>query len=410
MTVQDLFNDRKYFSVWKLARYFYRIGDPILTDRQYEIITDYMKTKRNLSNVEEYLNRTYDDDPIPYDLLKLIGVEPVEISSIDKTELFSILDEDKSMSCDSVTEYKDAYEFFNKYRMLKKDLMVSLKVDGINTKTLYLNGKLELSLSRGRSAVESFDFTKTIKNILPKTIKDCPKELKIVGDSYVDVDGLFTLRNEIDKDKYKTAKSAAISLLRVNHDYKYYKHLHTCVFSASGLANTLSETFIRLEELGFEVVPNRLIKYQEIPADFESFKIWLKSEVFDYIYDKSIGIPSDGIVVEVNDLLYEGDNYGQYSTRQLALKFEQWAFKYYKGIVKDIIWTQKRVHASLRIEIEPIETLDGCKAQFVNVYNPSILIKNDIYVGQPVLFERNSGAVNVLIHGQRLDGIMEKSE
>lgn len=410
MTIQDLYDNRDFIPLWILARYTYRVGDPFLSDAQYESLTALIKKNEQAAKMlKDYLNRTYDEDPIPYKLLEMVGMEPVVINDTDiDPNLIAALDEDKSMSCDSVTDYDSAFVFFTNYRNLKKDLMVSLKVDGINTKTLYTDGKLALSLSRGRHAKESFNFTNNTKLILPRSVEGCITEMKVIGDSYVDLDGIKLLRNEIDEGKYKTAKSSAISLLRVRHDLKYYKHLHTCVFAAEGIADTLEETFNLLEGYGFEVTPHRLIKYTEIPTDYEEFKVWLKDTVFDYIYDNSIGIPSDGIVVEVNDMHFEGELYGQYSTRQLALKFEQWSFKYYKGIVEDIVWEQKRVHASLRIRIEPIETVDGCKAQWIAVYSPSIMISNDIYKGQTVLFERNSGAVNILIHGKRLEGIISE--
>ena len=113
-------------------------------------------------------------------------------------------------------------------------------------------------------------------------------------------------------------------------------------------------------------------------------------------------MPSDGVVVEVNDLTFFGEQKDQYSDRQIALKFEQWLFNTYTGIVRNILWRQNRVHASIRVEIEPMETVDGCTAQFINVFNPAILISNHIRIGSLIHFERNSDAVNILIQNDRL--------
>ena len=48
-------------------------------------------------------------------------------------------------------------------------------------------------------------------------------------------------------------------------------------------------------------------------------------------------------------------------------------------------------------------TADGCTAQFINVFNPAILISNHIRIGSLIHFERNSDAVNILIQNDRLE-------
>ena len=101
-----------------------------------------------------------------------------------------------------------------------------------------------------------------------------------------------------------------------------------------------------------------------------------------------------------------GNQKNQYSDRQLALKFEQWSFKCYKGIVKSIIWEQKRVYASCRLQIETMQTDDGCSADFINCFNFSILVNNDIHVGSEIYYVRNSDAVNILVYGDKLKELL----
>lgn len=410
MSVENLIASRNPIKIWIAARYFYRIGDPIITDELYEQYTKLLKEHPNTKKVlHEYFIRTYDEDPIPFGLLQEFGIKADD--SLIKAKSFSqdpeygryfdALNEDKSLSCRAVVSYEEAWEFFKKYRELKKDLMISLKMDGINTKSIYSDGKLKLSLSRGRSS-ESFDFTEQTKLVLPSSIPLNKKDLKITGESFVTYEGVSKLRNDIDNTKYKTCKSSAISLLRVRHDLEYYKFLKTVVFAAEGLATTLAKTFDTLNESGFNVVPHKLIVWEKIPEDFKSFKVWAKSEIFDYMWQFGEKMPSDGVVVEVNDLTFFGEQKDQYSDRQIALKFEQWSFNTYTGIVRNILWRQNRVHASIRVEIEPMETVDGCTAQFINVFNPAILISNHIRIGSLIHFERNSDAVNILIQNDRL--------
>lgn len=406
MSVTDLLKSRHPVKIWLAARYFYRIGDPIITDEVYEQYTELLKNHPTTGRVlKDYFARTYDEDPIPVGLLKEYGIEPEVIQNFsrdpERCKYFDILNEDKSLSCHAVVSYEEAWEFFSLYKELQKDLMISLKMDGINTKSIYDDGELKLSLSRGRSS-ESFDFTEQTKLVLPRKTDLLKNDLKVTGESFVTYEGVSALRREIRNDKYKTCKSSAISLLRVRHDLSYYKFLKTVVFSAEGLADTLAQTFDLLSQNGFEVVPHKLIKWEEIPDDFNTFKTWAKIEIFDYMWEFGKEMPSDGIVVEVNDLTFVGETANQYSSRQIALKFEQWSFNTYTGIVKDILWRQNRVHASIRVEIEPMETVDGCTAQFINVFNPSVLISNNIKIGSIIHFERNSDAVNILIQNDRL--------
>jgi len=161
--------------------------------------------------------------------------------------------------------------------------------------------------------------------------------------------------------------------------------------------------------MGFEVVPYLFIPWDIIPQDFDQFCLWLSKEVFDPIYEKQIeqDMPADGLVLEVNDYNWTDVVTNQYSNRQLACKFEHWSFDLYKAVVTEVVVEQRRVNASVRVKIEPMTTNDDCEARIINTFNPSILVSNDIKVGTEVYFERNSGAVNILVHGVRLDQILK---
>lgn len=403
MTLDELMGSDRYRDQFILARYFYRIGEPVLSDAEYEVLNAKMKEQGE----EEYLTRTYDDDPIPLDLLHEIGVEPVEVGGREGREhLFQYLNAEKSMSINSVTTYDEAYEFFSMYRELKKDLMTSLKMDGDNVKTLYLDGRLILSLSRGRNAGISFDFTDTVRNVFPVCIEGMPHELRVYAEAYVEEDYLPVLRSKYNPEGYKTCKSAAISLLRVQHSPEDYGHLKLVLHGVEGLSEKVSDDFGIMERNGFCVVEHKLVRWEDIPVDKAEFREWLKHDVFDYFEEKTAGIPSDGVVVEVNDKGFIGVTAGQYSSRQLALKFEQWSFKVYKGIVEDIVWEQKRVMASCRIKIRPMKTDDGCSANWINAFNFSIIVSEGITVGSEVYYVRNSGAVNIMVYGEELDRLL----
>lgn len=409
-TLQDLLSEKRYFDIWILARYFYRIGEaPIITDSVYDRMTNLFKEKC-YDELHAYLDRTYDDDPIPYDLLEEIGVRPyVPVTKIGRNDLFDLLNEDKSLSIDSIVNYRSAYDFLMDKVDNKLDVVASLKMDGVNVKSLYQSGKFSLSLSRGRAS-NSFDFTDQAAYVLPAFINNDLPELRVTGECFVVKEGLEKLRAKYAQDKYKTSKSAAISLLRVKHSINDYKDLRLKVFSAEGLADTVIKTFEILKSFGFDVVPYLFIPWDTIPKDYDEFCIWLRDAVFQQMHDAQLAgdMPADGVVLEVNNYGWQDTISNQYSNRQIACKFDFWAFESYKAIVKEIVIVQRRVTASVRVKIEPMQTNDACEAKIINIFNPSILIHNDIKVGDFVYFERNSGAVNILIHGKRLDDLLKE--
>lgn len=407
MTLQEILRSDRAEDIYILARYFYRIGQPIIPDYIYEKIDAAAKECRPEALIP-YLERDYDDDPVPLDLLQEIGIEPVPIIQKEgRADLYNYFNEEKSNSIDSKTNYKDAYDFFMFYVRMKKDLMTSLKMDGDNTKSLYLNGNFRLGLSRGRSG-NSFDWTDTLAFVMPTKVTNFPDEIKVYSEAYVEKDYLPVLREKYSgsgSSGYVTCKSAAISLLSRPHQPEDYKHLHAVTFFVDGSGcDTLDQMFDKASEAGFTVVEHKLLKWQDIPTDYHEFCTWLKKEVFDYFYEIQItnSIPADGIVVEVNDLAYNGNQVNQYNSRQLALKFEQWSFKLASGVVEEIIWQQKRVFASCRLRIKPTTTYDGSNAEYINGFNHSILVSENIKVGSTIYFERNSGAVNILVYGEDL--------
>ena len=85
MTLEDMRASDRYADLFILARYFYRIGEPIMDDYEYEELL--LNVRKCCSQqISDYLDRTYDDDPIPLKLLNEIGVEPISIKHDDSRE------------------------------------------------------------------------------------------------------------------------------------------------------------------------------------------------------------------------------------------------------------------------------------------------------------------------------------
>lgn len=392
MNVKDMWDAKRYIDVYVLTRFFYRIGRDLIDNKTYEQIEDVLG---NAHVIDEYLARTYDDDPIPFDLLEEIGCTNLIPSMAMGSKYSSALDEEKTLSIKAKRTVDEVFEFIESIG--NEDIVVSVKADGVNGKVLYIFDFLELALSRARDAGNSFDYTKGLSRVLPTKLKTNSKEVKVFCETFVDPSYLNELR-KLDPKRYKTPKSSAISLLLREHEAKHYKHMTSLAFGIEGVPNinTAEERFKYLESQGFKTVPWRKIPNSEIPKNKEEFGQWLFNlcEDFSNITD---GLSSDGLVFEVNNLKWEELISGPYSNRNIAVKMHHWSGKKHVGKVKNIIIEQQRVEASCRIEIIPMLTDDGCTATYIQGYNPDILISMGINIGTTVEFERDSGAINKLV-------------
>ena len=69
----------------------------------------------------------------------------------------------------------------------------------------------------------------------------------------------------------------------------------------------------------------------------------------------------------------------------------------YQSIVTRIIFEQRRVEASIVLEVEPVVMRDHNTATRVGVGSPDILIRDDVRLGDTIEFERKSEAYNVYL-------------
>ena len=388
----DLTKEEKYI----IARFTYRMGSPILSDPQYDKLEREIKDEGLLP---EYTSRTYDDDPIPYDLVNKLNLNHLLDDLMTVSKYSSFIDSTKSLSIQPVTDKLEVWGFVQDQLNQTEhncDFNLSLKMDGVNSKALYINGKLEICVSRGRGG-NGIDYTKCAINVLPLEIDTDEKNVIIYTEAFVPEACLPYLRNKYKKE-YKTPKSAAITMLRVPHDKEDYRFLQMVGIDVEGPDfKTKTDKYTYLKKLGFKIAPNIAIPCSMVDVKYEEFRRVI-DKCCDLFYEKTKGMPSDGLVLEVNDQTLDYAVSNQYCAKNIALKLNQWEFSVYNAIVEDIVVEQQRVNASLRLKIKTVKTDDLCDATWVNGYNPDIIISNGIKIGSKIQFERNSGAINCLVY------------
>lgn len=394
--LNKLINEGRIKDIYLLARFMYKVAEPIMDDSTYDEFEKGLKD----SEYKILTEKSYDDDPVPKELLDEFGLGHLAIENDSKNEYCKYLDADKSMSIEALYDYEEAFKFFKAHRNVR--LIASVKNNGINTKSLWLDGEYKATMTRGR-ATNAMDVTQNAYRKLGSIRVPSEGNKTLYAECLVDDDKFRELPKQ--EGSFTASRMAAISMLRTNYDDEWYKYLKFYFFGAEGLKPTIHETLDYLDECGLNTVPRLLIEPNEFPEEFEDFCIWLKSKIFDPLYKNQVEgkIPADGVVIDVDDYSYVGEVTNQYSSRNCALKFEYWSSAVYKGVVDKVLIEQQEVDASCVVLIKPLLTEDGATCRRVSCYNPSILIENGIKPGSDIYFVRNSEAISVIVYGAELD-------
>lgn len=378
-----------------IFRACYRYNKPVISDENYDTLLNLYTAI--YPNTVYLKSQSYDDDVydgILKDVLTKNGI--LSKGTLKSSKYTQTLRSAKTTSILPQESYEDTFSFIHSSH---SDILFSLKVDGMNAKTGYVDNKFELALSRGRDS-DGFDYTKALQQVIPNEIKNTSGFVTITGEAYIKATNLRKLNAKYPNKDLKTPKSAAGSLLvaPVKYDKEDFEGLHFIAHGGENIGTTITEKYESFIQNGFEVPPYILVLYGEIPQDFATFKTWLKNNILDVLWEKGeqLEIPSDGVVCEKIQVSLT-DRKDQYSDANVAIKYEQWKSPQYKGIVEAILFEQKRVNASVVLQIKPVTTKDFNVARRVSVGSPAILIHNKIVPGSEITFERKSQAINVLV-------------
>lgn len=403
----ELVTRGRVIDLYVLSRFCYRVGEPIIPDNDYQLVHDYL-----LSNgvALEYVNRSYDDDPIPYGLLQEFKLEHLIPSKSEYSEKYGkYIEDEKSLSVRAIESYRDFYQYCQATK--GKDKVISPKINGVNIKSLFTKEEgeelctLKIGKTRGRKGSD-FDITRNLSRILKLKVNLPIDKLILFGESYVKRSSLGQLVSP-NGTVVKVERSAAMSMLRTDYKDSDYSHLKYSVFRCEGLSESLYESLGILRECGIDVVKSVLVKSEDIPDDFDAFYVWAKdimSDFYDYCVEEEI--PTDGLVVDVDDLTFTGEVNGQYSDKNVALKFDYWSHKYYRGVVDKIEIMQRGYECSITAVMFPVITDDQCEAKRVTLHSPAIMIRESIKPGSAIYFKRDSDVINKLVHGEELEKLL----
>lgn len=332
-----------------LARWTYLMGEPILSDIEYDKLEKQFKLDRP---DDELSKRPYSFDPCPEELLKKYGLSNL------------ICNPTMGYMAESIYSINTWEEFNETFRGLNERSRLSFKIDGWNTRVSYFNGVIVNVETRGRSGT-NLDI-KNIHTLFPQKIPIKARtaitgELSIPNGKWEDFK-MITGNN----DQRASVRSA---LARSAVDYLSYLAFN--IFIENG--NEISDSYKLLSDLGFQSP-----KYVWV-NNFEELKkyVWYMSYI-----NRAYGYLTDGLVIENSQYQY-------------AIRLDAWEEHAMCSFVDGYEENQGMYGTFLKVKCYPI-SVEGKTFNKISINNIANIVENNLQIGYPIAFNLRSSANVVL--------------
>ena len=337
---------------------YYNTDSPIMSDFEYDKL------------VEEYGDELSVGAPV-LDSIKKVYIVDKPMLSLDKVH--------------SIEEIKS----FKK----DKDLIASVKCDGLSVRLVYENGELVSANTRGDGYIgaditEHAHYINSVPLIIPKS-------------GHVVIDGeVVILKKDFDSNRFKNQRNAAagaLALLDMN-EVKSRK-LSFIAWDIISIDNEYKSHFDKLwlaeEQLKFIIAP-----YSILTAKANELNI---QQAIDYCIEEAekMGCPYDGVVFKYNNIEY-GESLG--ATAHHFRDAIAWkpGIKEYETEVKDIEWTMGRTGQLTPVLIYNDIDIDGSTCNRASLHNITIMtqLMGGAYPGQRVFIYKANEIIPQVSHAQ----------
>lgn len=332
---------------------YYRDDQPIMSDRDYDLLTDELKALEIAAG------------------LTLSGSPTQQVSGEILESLTEVRHTRPMLSADKTKSIEDLVKFAS-----KRPVLLSWKMDGLTLVLRYENGELKQAITRGREGIIGEDVTHTVRTFLnvPLTIptKD---SFEVRGEGVISWENFRRINASLE-DPYTQARSFAAGSVRKLDAGEAKKRL--LEFWAFDLVSDYLEPNSKLaqqqflERNGFSVVP---YIYLDTLHDEKMVR-----DAINSMDPKNFAYPVDGIIMEYEDVRY-GKSLGatgHHENRLIALK---WQDELYETECTGLdIATTRTGMVSLTATFAPVE-IDGSMVERAYVHNLDIFKKLALGVG-----------------------------
>ena len=331
---------------------YYNTGNPIMTDEQFDARLN------DLKQLEEETGFILANSPT-----QNVGTKVL-------TELKEVKHLYPMLSLEKCHTVEELIKFAN-----NKELIASIKLDGLTCRLTYENGILVRAETRGNGHVGS-DITEHVKQF-----KNVPFKINKNGIYIIDGEAIITDSDfaEINKNgEYKNSRNLASGTLSVlDTSLVAQRRLRFLGWDiVEGGNSSLKDNLNEAKELGFDVVPFWPI------VNLDAKKL---QDTIDYIFDYASdeGLPTDGIVFKFNDIAY-GKSLGATSHHfKNGIAYKQKDDVYETELI-DIEWTMGKTGVLTPTAVfKPVE-IDGTTVERASVHNVSILTSLDLHIGDTI--------------------------
>ncbi len=350
----------------KCANEYYNSDTPSLSDAEYDELFD------ELTELENETNVIFANSPT-----QKVGYSVME-GLAKVTHKIPLL---------SLAKTKDINDVLKMSQ--KSNGCLTLKIDGLTVKLVYINGELAEASTRG-DGNEGEIIThnaKVFSNIplkLPQKIN-----LVVTGEAYIDIDTFNQINDSIDNDeeKYSTPRNlAAGSVRQLDSQVCAKRGVRFYPFNVlEGLENIdlKSLRLQKLKDFGFDLIPLIKLNTDSSYEFIEESILELKN-----IANKN-ALPIDGIVFSYDDIEY-GISLGKTSHHYrdgIAFKFGDPSFN---TTLKQIEWNISRTGQLTPIAVfAPIE-IDNTIVERASLHNISFIENLKLCLGDEILVSKRN--------------------
>ena len=328
-----------------LSRWAYSVGQPFISDAEYNMLLSYMKEKYPDN---EYVNRSWSSDPCPRELLIKYNMEHL---------IHSVMLTDRTESIESLNTWT---EVEREFLSLNEEATISYKLDGWNIQFSYYNGHLVSVHSRGRSS-DYVDYSNLKFNV--------PKEIPIKGKVTVVTEAVVSnAAFEFCKEEFgNVSQRGAVSTLLARPEYTA---LIEIIATNLICDEEVDHIFFKLRSMGFKVPEfYNITNYEEL---LEHLKLLSDREPEYYVI-------TDGVVVK-----------SKHKTR--AIRLLAWEQPVYQSYVKGYREEFGDYRISVQCDIFPIK-LQNSTQRKVPLTNLKRIVDMNLQIGSPIAFKFVSGAI-----------------
>ena len=339
------------------SKLYYNGQESFLSDSEFD------KKLARLMELENKYNLVYSNSPTA-------NVGSKVLSQLDKIQINDkpMLSLDKVHSAEEIIKFSDGY-----------DIMASVKCDGLSVRLIYDKGYFLSANTRG-NGYEGADITEHIKHFLNVPLHIKKTERYIIDGEAIIYDSDFAIMNKDGKFKNnRNTASGALALLDMNEVTSRRLSFVAWDVIKGGVSDLCYHYNIEeAEKLGFTVVPMMALdctKVEKINIDE------LNKDLLDLA--ELEGIPCDGIVWRINDLV-AGDEKGR--TEHHFLNAVAWKAKdeEYETKLRYIDYDVSRTGQLTPVAVFCPIDVDGTTIERCSLFNISVLEEKlgKPYIGQ----------------------------